>query len=406
MCLKKTFIGFIILCYAITLHSSISGQKPRVLFLHYPTQQITGIGVYLINCGKLLKERNYVTPFLVIKDSKFEKELEKNHLPFQTITLNNYKKAETLASTICHVCKELNINVICCNWFDQSITAAKSVATKLHISIIFIDHMNITTNQKTKTALSGIDGILCVNPSTTAALSIKYITTPRIVPIPPFFDENKFLNFILSERYRKLKTDQARTLFFRETFGIATQKLPLICMIANMYGDKSKNHPLLFQAIHQMVYNKNKPIEVMLAGDGAMRPKLEQLANALKIKKYVHFLGFTDRIPELLYFTDFHVLSSRHEAFGIVHMEAAFMQKVSVGAAGTGATAIIKDGVTGLLFENNNVRDLVGKIEFLIDHPDICNEMGKSAYEHALLNFSNNAKTQAFENFLYHVVNH
>ena len=381
--------------------------KPQILFLHYPTQQITGIGVYLINCSKLLRERGYTPYFLVIKNSQFQKELEKNTLPFDTVPLSSYNNIRALTSIIHKTCAEHHSDVICCNWYDHSLAAAQAVARDRSLKVIFIDHMNIAAmaNQETHKLLNSLDGILGVNPLIVSTLADRQVNAPTIAFIPPFFDEDRFLNFSLSDRYRRLNLHQARVLFFRETFGIALQKLPVICMIANMYEDRTKNHQLLFQAIHRLIH-KNKPVEVMLAGDGAMRPKLEQLADLLKIKKYVHFLGFTDRIPELLYFTDFHVLSSRHEAFGIVHVEAAFMKKVSVGATNTGAPAIIKDGITGLIFENDNAEDLARKIEFLIDHPALCHEMGKSAYAHALLNFSNNAKIQAFEKFLCHVTGH
>ena len=42
---------------------------------------------------------------------------------------------------------------------------------------------------------------------------------------------------------------------------------------------------------------------------------------------------------------------------------------------------IVDDGVTGLLFKPGDVRDLVEKIEYLWDRPDICREMGREGLQ-------------------------
>jgi glycosyltransferase involved in cell wall biosynthesis len=401
--IMEKILRILLVCTCLVSSSrATQPTKPNILFVHYPTQYIAGIGVYLLNCSKLLIERGYKVSFLIIKHTKLEQELEKNNIPFRTISFGGYTNTQTLARTLYNICKELNIDIIYCNWYDHSITAATSVARKLLVKIIFIDHMNFAQKivPGEKNMLANVDGILGVSPTIAHTLATKSIGSQVIASIPPFFDEEKFLNFKPPCAYRSFKPLPARKLFFREAFGIVIKQGPIICMIANMYEDRTKNHHLLFKAINNLVYKKHKPVEVMLAGDGNQRPRLETVAHRLKIDKYVHFLGFTDRIPELLYYTDFHVLSSRNEAFGIVHIEAAFMKKVSIGATDTGATAIIKDGTTGLIFENDNVDDLVEKIEFLIDNPELCQEMGKSASAYALCNFSNYAKVIAFEKFL------
>ena len=40
---------------------------------------------------------------------------------------------------------------------------------------------------------------------------------------------------------------------------------------------------------------------------------------------------------------------------------------------------IVEDGVTGLHFESGNAGDLAEKVQWLIDHPRQCREMGENA---------------------------
>ena len=49
-----------------------------------------------------------------------------------------------------------------------------------------------------------------------------------------------------------------------------------------------------------------------------------------------------------------------------------------------GLPEIIEDGVTGLLFEPGNARDLANKIKLLWRNYDLCRKMGKAGYEKAI----------------------
>jgi glycosyltransferase involved in cell wall biosynthesis len=97
-------------------------------------------------------------------------------------------------------------------------------------------------------------------------------------------------------------------------------------------------------------------------------------------------------IPELLYHSDFHVLSSYTEAFPLVLQEASFMKKPIIGATDTGAEAIIQDGKSGYLFKNNDVDDLTQKMMLLINNKEHRILMGNKAFEVIINNFSNESK--------------
>lgn len=346
----------------------------------------------------MLIEHGQSAQFLVIQNSRMESELNKYNIPYKAIPYNEYQYTRTLSQHLLVMCKDLHINIIVCNWLDNGIKAAKQVAQKLPIKIVFIDHMHFSkTNiaSRTTQSLRNIDGAIGVSPDIEHSLRFinekKSLRIGKITYIPPFFDEKKFVTFT---------TNQTREEFFKEAYNISIKSLPIICMIANMYNDQTKNHPLLLQAIKKLIHEKKKPLQLMLAGNGSQKKYLQKLCTDLNIQNYVYFLGFTRQIPDLLYHSDFHVLSSQQEAFGIVHLEAALMKKPSVGATGTGAITTIQDGQTGLLFKNNDCDDLAQKIELLIDNKELCKNLGDNAHRVAQTKFSNQKWYKKFETFV------
>jgi glycosyltransferase involved in cell wall biosynthesis len=126
----------------------------------------------------------------------------------------------------------------------------------------------------------------------------------------------------------------------------------------------------------------------MFAGDGTRRQDVQALVNRLHLQNYVHFLGYTTCIPELLYYTDIKVLAGEKEGFGIALLEAAFMKKPLVGTRGTGMESIIKHEKTGLLFRRGDDEDLALQLKCLIDNPTFRKQLGQEAYAFALSNYS------------------
>jgi glycosyltransferase involved in cell wall biosynthesis len=392
--IQKCILSICIL-FSLTTHAAPEQIKPNVLLLHFVTPYWGGMEVHTLNRYKKLLEHGFNAHFLIVPNSQMQDELIKRKLPYLPFSTTK-PNLETLESDIYQTCLTHKIDIIMCN-LAGNLTAAKKVAKLLpSLKIVFVQHMHIGSGyHRMAEELKGINGLIGVSPEITNAikqmnnqfdLGIKAITY-----IPPFFDEEKFLTFT---------TQQTREEFFKQEFNIALTGHPIFCMIANMYAQlEHKNYPLLFRAIQKLVYQKKKPVQVMLAGDGVQRKHFEQLAQQLHIEKYVHFLGFVSKTADLLHHVDFHVLASSEEAFGQVHVEAALMGKASIGATKTGATATIDDGITGLLFKNNNEDSLVEKIEYLIDYEKLRQEMGKDAQVHARATFSNESQYTQINTF-------
>jgi len=117
-------------------------------------------------------------------------------------------------------------------------------------------------------------------------------------------------------------------------------------------------------------------IELRIMGDGRERVNLEKMATDLNITPRVKFIGSVEKSREVVLFLneiDIFVLPSRIEGFGISLVEAMAMALPVIGSAIDGIKEVINDGVTGLLFESENIEQLSEKIIFLIKTNNIRN---------------------------------
>jgi glycogen(starch) synthase len=130
---------------------------------------------------------------------------------------------------------------------------------------------------------------------------------------------------------------------------------------------------------------------LVLAGDGAVRPELEQLAAALGLSAAVEFVGTVapDDVPALIDAASLVVVPSRwDEPFGLVALEAALMARPVVAARVGGLAEVVEHGVTGLLVEREDPEALADAVIRLLEDPAAADRMALRARERARQRFS------------------
>lgn len=221
-----------------------------------------------------------------------------------------------------------------------------------------------------------MDGFIAVSP-----VSFDFIKKEKesrnikfVELLPPFFNENSCKNF--STEF------QTREEFFKKKFNLDMKPCPIICVIANLY--RYKNHEILIKAMHELIKNQKIEVQAVFVGSGTDKAieELSAMANELEINEYIKFLGFTDQVSEVLFFSDINVLPSKKEAFGIVLMEAALMKRpIILSRAADSSGYLIQHEQTGLLFDVDNQIDLANQIKKLIDNKEFSNLLVQNAYE-------------------------
>jgi glycosyltransferase involved in cell wall biosynthesis len=127
-----------------------------------------------------------------------------------------------------------------------------------------------------------------------------------------------------------------------------------------------------------------------IIGDGPELPRLQSLANELRVADRVRFLGRRSRteVANALRRCTLFVLASRYEALGCVYLEAMATGKPVIGCRGQGIAEVIRHGQNGLLVGTDNERGLTLAISTLLRDEAVRSKMSIAARETILDRFT------------------
>jgi glycosyltransferase involved in cell wall biosynthesis len=141
-----------------------------------------------------------------------------------------------------------------------------------------------------------------------------------------------------------------------------------------------KNIPLLLEALR-----RRRDLYGVIVGEGELRRDLQQQAAALD---NVKFLGYVPQGADLMPAFDLLCLPSRWEGLGLVLIEAMFRKVPIVGARAGAIAEILGEAKYGLLFDSDNVGQLVEAFDFCTDNPDVLQGLVIRAHEYATQSFT------------------
>jgi glycosyltransferase involved in cell wall biosynthesis len=126
-----------------------------------------------------------------------------------------------------------------------------------------------------------------------------------------------------------------------------------------------------------IICSKHDNVTFVLVGEGSLRNQLEtQIENQGLSGKFL-LPGFVNNIYDFLCAVDIFAMSSLFEGLCYAVVEAAAMSVPVVATAVGGMRYSVADNETGYLVEPENPEKLAEKINFLIDNPDISQQMGE-----------------------------
>jgi len=119
--------------------------------------------------------------------------------------------------------------------------------------------------------------------------------------------------------------------------------------------------------------------ELRIVGDGKQRQKLEKMCYALRVTRYVKFLGWQDNLKKFYGQTDAFLLTSNSEGWGMAVVEAAAhglpIIMTDVGLAGE----VIKNNESGIVIPVGDQADLEKAMVRLIEDENLRNKLGAGA---------------------------
>ena len=160
---------------------------------------------------------------------------------------------------------------------------------------------------------------------------------------------------INQERFRKVAIDRAEK---RKELGFSPES-PLVGMIACLKPQKS---PLDYVRVARLVKTEIPDCQFLLAGDGVLRPQMEDLVRELEMEESFRILGWRRDIPEIMKTLDLLVLTSLWEGLPLVFIEALAAGVPIVATRVDGAEEIIEEDVNGSLCAPRDIPDLARKV--------------------------------------------
>ena len=212
----------------------------------------------------------------------------------------------------------------------------------------------------------------------------------------PLFDKgNLFLS--ISEFWRlrliELGCDPEKIIVHRmgidcSKFAFAYRKLSTggaiqIVTIARLVEKKGVEYGV--RAVAKLAKN-NRDIQYNIVGDGDLREPLEQLIQELAVGDIVKLIGWKrqQEIIEILNNTDILLAPSitsqkdgDQEGIPVVLMEAMAMGLPIISTQHSGIPELVQNGVSGFLVPERDVEKLTEKLNYLLEHPEICTKMGQ-----------------------------
>jgi glycosyltransferase involved in cell wall biosynthesis len=180
----------------------------------------------------------------------------------------------------------------------------------------------------------------------------------------------------------------------RKKWGISADAF-VLGVIGRLSQEKGQRQ--LLPAFAELCRKTERPLTLLLAGDGPDRTYLEKLARELGLNGQVKFLGFQQDIPALLACLDLFVMPSLSEGLPLALLEAMAAGR-SILATDVGEIKqILDNGLGGLVVEPGNSEKLYKALADLIDQPARRQEMAQYAREQAKSRFSRQHMTAQYE---------
>lgn len=180
----------------------------------------------------------------------------------------------------------------------------------------------------------------------------------------------------------------------RQALGLNMSQ-PVVACVAHLSPKKGQTY--LLQAV-ALLRERFPGLVCLLAGEGEMREALQREAEELGIAAQVRLLGFRQDVISVMNAADVVVLPSiAKEGLGLVLVEAALLEKPTIGSNAPGIDEAVQDGVTGLLVPPADATALAEQLAVLLDNAELRTKLGQAGRVRAVRMFSQAAMVDGCE---------
>ena len=203
-----------------------------------------------------------------------------------------------------------------------------------------------------------------------------------ILPICNYLTEiikNKYPKKNIKTFYQGIETD-----FWKPSSSKNNLKHPCVGLLqgAHIWGKAQEILTL------EKVLKKFPNITFYWAGDGPYAKKILSTLEKYPNFKWLGNLDYPNKVKEYLDEIDIYALISGMDMSPHTILEASMMEKPVIATNIGGIPELMKDGETGFLVEKGNHKQIIEKISFLLENPEIAGKMGIAGRKFIEENFS------------------
>jgi glycosyltransferase involved in cell wall biosynthesis len=148
---------------------------------------------------------------------------------------------------------------------------------------------------------------------------------------------------------------------------------------------KEKGVDVLVKAFKKL-FQIDKKVVLVMIGEGEEEKMLREYCSVNNLP--VHILSPKKNIFDYYNIADIIVLPSRIDPFPFVMLETGLIQKPFIGSDVDGISELIKHRVNGLLFESENVSELVNSIQMILEDKELAAQLAKKLNNDVITNHS------------------
>ncbi len=151
---------------------------------------------------------------------------------------------------------------------------------------------------------------------------------------------------------------------------------------------KNKGYEYLIEAFTELTMDYDKPMKLIIMGEGEERAHLTDLIKKFRVEKQVALVGFVKDSPTYLKAFDAFVLSSIKEGLPYVVIEAGFAGLPVVATNVGGVREIVTDMHSGILVQTRKPADISEGLHMMLTEREKASAFGKALEEKVRIEFS------------------
>lgn len=182
-------------------------------------------------------------------------------------------------------------------------------------------------------------------------------------------------------------------LLLQKQYGIAQDDF-----VVGFVGRLFNNHKRFSDLLEALALIENVHIKLLIIGDGTDRYLLDSGIKRLNLFERVIYVGYQPK-PSVFYkLMNVLCVPSAREGFGLVAAEAMMHGLPVIASRVGGLQNVVQAGETGFLIPPCTPEAIADKIQFLLNHPELRQEMGEKGRIRALEQYSAERYCREVEN--------